>query len=113
MHRKTKRPPVVTAAASRDAHSTAERALSTSPRRRCEAHAATDDQSFRRRVERLHALGPRALTEILAELVARWGLPFATDLDERLERYGHLRPETVSALGADRWPAPPLHLVRP
>lgn len=61
---------------------------------------------FERLVERLHALGPRAVGEILIEVSN------GADLLERLADFASLDPATVRALGADRFAASPLSLVR-
>lgn len=111
MPRKRKRPALVTPTASKDALTAARRASCTSLPSRCEAPPAPlQEYRFHRAVERLHELGPRPLGEILAELVVKWGAPFAADLNERLNRYNR-DPETVRALGADRGPRPPLREV--
>jgi hypothetical protein len=46
----------------------------------------------------LHALGPRAVFELLRELAA------GADLHKRLERYGRLDAGIVKRLGADEMP---------
>ncbi len=53
------------------------------------------DPAFRRAVERIHDLGPRALGEMLIEL------DVGADV---LARYARLDPEIVRALDADHWP---------
>ncbi len=69
------------------------------------------DLRFRRRVERVHVLGPRVTAELLAELGAERSI--MTLIDGKLERYAELDPEAVEATGAgDFWPAP-LHEVEP
>ena len=62
---------------------------------------------FARRVEQLHALGPRAFGEMLAEIGEQRGC--RTFIDQRLMAYAELDPEVVKALGADRFPRPPLY----
>lgn len=78
------------------------------------AKAAGDaDRLMRRRhvVDRVHALGPRALGELLAEL-ARRHPEIAEDIDDRLAAYAdRLTPEMLRATGGDRWPASPLRAV--
>ena len=69
------------------------------------------DLRFQRAVSQLHALGPRAVGELLAEVVEfyqcqRW-------LDSRLAVYGRLDPGIVRALHGDRFPPRPLHLIAP
>ena len=68
------------------------------------------DLTFRRKVERLHRLGPRVVGELLAELgVERSIMP---TIHEKLERYANINPQTLRAVGGDDfWPAP-LHEVR-
>lgn len=75
--------------------------------------AAQRDLRFRRDVQRLHALGPRAIYEMLAELGARRLL--RTELEELVGLYAaRLGPQVVRATGADRLPPlPSPRLVRP
>ena len=82
--------------------------MSAAPERLIAADAVADLR-FRRRVERLHNLGPRATAELLAELGAERALQ--TAIDRKLATYVELDPATVEAVGADFWPAP-LHLIR-
>jgi hypothetical protein len=56
---------------------------------------------------RIHALGPRVLSELLAELATAHG----GDVLIRAEAYGRLDPMILSALGGDRFPMAPLRLV--
>ena len=60
---------------------------------------------FFRLVEQLHRLGPRPVGECLLELAGIDELVFL------LDRYGRLNPDVVEALGADKFPPPPLVLV--
>ena len=63
------------------------------------------DLKFRRQVERLHKLGPRATAELLAELGAERGI--ATIIDSKINTYVEIDPAAIEALGADKfWPAP-------
>ena len=63
------------------------------------------DLRFRRRVERLHRLGPRAVGELLAELAAARSI--MTAIDRKLATYVELDPATIEAAGGDTfWPAP-------
>ncbi len=65
---------------------------------------------FRRQVERLHRLGPRATAELLAELGAERGIQ--TVIDQKLDTYAQLDPEALEATGmSDFWPLP-LHEVK-
>ena len=86
-------------------------ALKTDPRYTAPVANTTADQTFQRRVEHLHAPGPRPVGEFLLELSA--GDP---DMEIRiranLERYARLDADIVKALGADRWPGPPIYEVR-
>lgn len=57
----------------------------------------------------LHALGPRATAMLLATLAERTsGAPAMLGL---LAQYERLTPHMVRAIGADRFPRRPLHLV--
>lgn len=69
------------------------------------------DLKFRRQVERLHGLGPRATAELLAEIGAERAI--GTLIDQKLDRYAAMRPEALKATGGDGfWPVP-IHGVRP
>jgi hypothetical protein len=58
---------------------------------------------FRRAVDRLVALGPRAVAEFIAELGARFFIRTAIDL--RLAEYAaRLSPELLAAASGDRFP---------
>ncbi len=65
---------------------------------------------FRQQVARVHALGARALGELLAEIgTERSIMPI---IHEKLERYASIDPQALRVLGGDKfWPAP-LHEVR-
>ncbi len=66
---------------------------------------------FRSQVQRLYALGSRAVGELLAELGAEFGI--TTIIDRKFDRYAGLDPEAIEATGGDGfWPAP-LREVRP
>ena len=65
---------------------------------------------FRRQVERLHRLGPRATAELLAELGAERGIQ--TVIDRKVDTYVELDPEALEAAGGDEFPVVPLHGVR-
>jgi len=61
-----------------------------------------------RQVEQLcHVL--RLVFELLDELGRHHGI--AEDIDRRLARYAGLDPEFLRALGGDRFPGTPIHLV--
>ncbi len=66
---------------------------------------------FRRQVERLHRLGPRATAELLAEIGAERGIQ--TVIDTKLDTYTELEPEALEATGGDGFWQPPLHEVDP
>ncbi len=68
------------------------------------------DMSFRHQVQRLHRLGDRVLGEFLAELGAERGI--TTIIDQKLDTYAELEPETLEVTGGDDfWPLP-LRVVR-
>jgi hypothetical protein len=62
------------------------------------------DRQFRRDIDRLHRLGPRAVYELLADLAARRLL--RTEIEALVRRYSRLDPASVAAVGADRMPPP-------
>ncbi len=64
---------------------------------------------FRRQVEHLYGLGPRAVGELLAEIGAERSI--RTVIDRKLNKYAQLRPEALRAAGGDRFPAVPVRLV--
>ena len=70
---------------------------------------AVAELRFRRQVERIYRLGPRAVGELLAEIGERHLC--RTYIDQRIEAYAALDPETVRALGEREFPRPPLHEV--
>lgn len=62
-----------------------------------------DSLRLRRGAEHLHALGPRAVAEMLAEVGRVHGV--TGDVLERLEAWRRLRPETLAAvLGGRQFP---------
>ena len=67
-------------------------------------------QHLERMIERVHALGPRPLAELLDEIATATGQPAL--IADRVEAYAGLNPEIVRALGADRFPPMPLEVVR-
>jgi hypothetical protein len=72
--------------------------------------AARDRFRLQRGAEHLHALGARALAEMLAEL-ARDRCDLADTLD-RLDAWrAGLSPELLRAAGGDRFPPRPLRVV--
>ncbi len=63
------------------------------------------DLQFRRQVQRLHGLGDRILGEFLAEIGAERSIQ--TVIDQKLDTYAELEPETLEVTGGgDFWPAP-------
>lgn len=63
------------------------------------------DLRFRRKVRRLHSLGPRAVGELLAEVGAERGVQ--TIIEQKLAQYADLDPATLEAMGGeDFWPVP-------
>ncbi len=65
---------------------------------------------FERQIARVHALGPRPLAEMIAEIATATGEPGL--IADRLQAYAGLDPEILRALGADSFPPMPLELVR-
>jgi hypothetical protein len=63
---------------------------------------SANDVRFARDVERVHALGARAVLELLGEIASRYALQ--DDIAARVARYARLSPEAVRAVGADRLP---------
>jgi len=60
-------------------------------------------------IERVHALGPRPLAEMLAEIATATGKPDL--IADRVEAYAALDPEIVRAVGANSFPVMPLQVV--
>ena len=70
---------------------------------------AVADLRFRRRVERLHRLGPRAAAELLAEIGAERSI--RTIVDRKLATYAGLDPAALKAVGDDKFCPAPLREV--
>ena len=68
------------------------------------------DLRFRRKVQQVHRLGDRVFGELLAKIGAERGI--TTIIDQKLERYAELEPETLEAAGGDDFWQPPIHEVR-
>jgi hypothetical protein len=70
------------------------------------------DRHFRDRVRRLHTRGPRAVGEVLAEIIGRYPRT-RLFVEERLDRFADLDPALVAHFGGRDWiePAAVLRLV--
>ncbi len=69
------------------------------------------DLRFRRRVERLHALGPRVVAELLSEIGAERSI--ATIIDRKLATYVDIDAASIESAGGESfWPLP-FWAVRP
>lgn len=64
--------------------------------------AGFPDPRWQHLCRRAHALGPRPMAEMLAEIGRATGRPEI--VAERVEAYAGLDPEIVKALRADRFP---------
>ncbi len=69
------------------------------------------DSRLARDVERILALGPRPIIELLIEIGEQ--RLCRTYVEQRVQRYSEIDPEHLAALGGDRFPRPPLYEVRP
>jgi len=65
---------------------------------------------FQRKVERIHRLGPRVLGEMLAELGAERSI--MTIINQKIDRFIKLNPETLQATSGDDFPPVPIHGVQ-
>ena len=68
--------------------------------------------SFQRDVQALHDLGPRALAELLAEIIVDVDAQRRRWLLGRLAAYRGLPQEALAATGGDRFPAMPIRVVK-
>ena len=68
------------------------------------------DLRFRRQVQRLHRLGDRVLGEVFAHLGAKHGIQ--TSIEQTVERFAELDPETLEATGGDEFSPVPIHEVQ-
>lgn len=68
------------------------------------------DLRFRRQVERIHALGPRVIAELLAELGAERSI--MTLIDQKVSTYTELDPKVLTAASGDRFPPAPIYEVQ-
>ena len=71
--------------------------------------APLDTLRLQRGVQHLHALGPRAVAELLGEVAESAGC--AVCILDHLARYERLTPAMVRTAGGDRFPSQPLHLA--
>ncbi len=71
--------------------------------------AARSDSRFKRDIERLYKLGPRALGELLAEIGEQ--RLCRTYLELRIRRYAEIDPKHLAALDAEHFPRPPIYEV--
>ena len=69
----------------------------------------TSAYRLQRRVEHLHHVGARALHEFLLELITAHGI--ADDVEGRLADFARIDLGILRALGGDRFPPRPLHLL--
>ncbi len=69
------------------------------------------DLRRQRNVRKLHRLGPRALDALLVEIGSERSI--TTIVEKKIERYAALDSTVLEALGGDRFPALPIHVVRP
>jgi hypothetical protein len=63
-----------------------------------------------RYAQRIWPLGDRVLFELVDHIADRFGLE--DEVDRLLDRFAGLSPEILKAVGADRLPEPPIHLLR-
>ncbi len=67
------------------------------------------DLRRRRHVQQVHRLGDLVFDELLAEIGAERGI--TPIIDQKLERYAELDPETLEAVSSDDFPPLPIHEV--
>ena len=68
------------------------------------------DLRFRRKVQRLHGLGPRILAELLAEIAAERNIWVI--VEQKLDTYAEIDPDALDAVNGNKfWPTP-LHELR-
>jgi hypothetical protein len=60
------------------------------------------DRQFRRDIERLHELGPRAYYQMLAELGGQRLI--RSEIEAIVRRYSRIDPARLAAAGGDQWP---------
>jgi hypothetical protein len=69
------------------------------------------DLRFRRQVQHLHRLGPRATVELLAEIGAERSI--TNIIDRKFATYAGIEPEALEAARGDKFWLAPIHVVRP
>ena len=69
------------------------------------------DSRLARDVERVLALGPRPIIELLIEIGEQ--RLCRTYLKQLVQRYSEIDPEHLAAFGGGTFPHPPLHMVAP
>lgn len=67
------------------------------------------DLRFRRDVETVYRLGPRAVAELLAEIGAERSIQ--TLIEQKTASYAAIDPHALAELGGDRFPLRPLIVV--
>ena len=75
------------------------------------AAEVVSDLQRRRKVQHLHRLGDRVLGEFLAELGAERSI--TTIIDQKIDTYTEIEPETLEVTGGNNFWQPPLHGVDP
>ena len=68
------------------------------------------DLRFRRQVIRLRRQGDRVLCEVFAHLGAKHGIQ--TSIEQTVEHFAELEPETLQATGGDGFSPAPIHEVK-
>ena len=71
--------------------------------------APLDNLRLARDVERILALGPRPIIELLIEIGEQ--RLCRTYLEQRVQRYSEIDPEHLAVLNGDTFPRPPLYEV--
>jgi len=69
------------------------------------------DLRRQRHVQRLYRLGPRVIDALLVEIGSERSI--MTIVERKIERYAALDIEHLELAGGDRFPAQPIHVVRP
>jgi hypothetical protein len=75
------------------------------------ARSCAQSARFRLLTARLHRLGERPVGQVLAAALDRLSPEDQADVLQLAEEIATWPPGTIAALGADRWPPPPLTLV--